>query len=137
MNFVLDASVTLTWCFSDESTAESYAILKNLETGIAFVPMIWPLEIGNILVVAERKKRISFSDISRFIELLDSVNIQVDSETAERGRHEILSLAHSEGLTTYDAAYLELAMRLGLPLASKDEKLCETAKRLGVTLLRG
>ena len=135
MNFVLDASVTLAWCFADENTPESVALLNQLEIGSAFVPAIWSLEVGNILTMAGRKQRISLADITRFVALLDNINIQIDNETAYKGLHEILSLAHAEKLTTYDAAYLELAMRRGIPLASKDSQLCKVAERLGVKVL--
>lgn len=135
MSFVLDASVALAWCFSDEETPESISLLDKLETETAFVPAIWSLELGNILVAAERRKRISYAKVSQFLELINSLNIQTDSETSNRAFHEILSLAYSEKLTTYDASYLELAMRLGLPLATKDMQLAKAAKQLGVRVI--
>lgn len=133
-NFVLDASITLAWCFSDEATPKSVSILEQLETSTAFVPTLWPLEVGNVLIGAERRKRITYSQIAEFIALLEGLNIRHDDETSARGFHEILSLSYSEKLTTYDAAYLELAMRLGLPLVSKDSQLCSVATRLGVAV---
>jgi len=135
MSFVLDASIALSWCFADESTPTTTALLERLETETAFVPQLWFLEVGNILIGASRKKRISQAKIAEFLDLLSNLNIQTDHETAVRGFHEILSLAQSEYLTTYDSAYLELAMRLGIPLASKDMELRKAAKRLGVELL--
>lgn len=135
MGFVLDASVALGWCFSDEAWPSSAALLATLETEKAYVPQIWALEMGNILVAAERKKRISFAKISEFLSLLEDLDIQVDHETSSRGFREIISLAHSEKLTTYDASYLELAMRLGLPLATRDAELQRAAERLGVITL--
>lgn len=135
MSFVLDASIALAWCFSDEATPLTTALLKKIESEKAYVPQLWTLEMGNILVTAERKKRISFAKIVEFLSILEELDIQVDHETSLRGFHEIMSLAHSEKLTTYDAAYLELAMRLGLPIATKDSALKEAAKRLGVVIL--
>jgi predicted nucleic acid-binding protein len=135
MNFVLDASIALSWCFEDENTPATDKLLIRLENETAFVPTIWTLEIGNILVVAERKKRITYADILKFIGLLDKLNIQVDNEAAFRGFHDILPLAHIEKLTTYDAAYLELAMRKGLSLASKDLQLRKVASKLGVDVI--
>ena len=132
MNFVLDASITLAWCFSDEATPLTNRLLDQLEIDSAFVPELWSLEVANILISAERKKRISYAKIAEFVSILGSLNIQVDKETANRGFREILSLAHAEGLTTYDAAYLELALRLGIPLATKDNQLLKAAKKLGV-----
>jgi predicted nucleic acid-binding protein len=135
MTFVLDASITLAWCFAEEATPRTTALLEKLTSEIAIVPTIWSLEIGNILLNAQRKKRISYADITQFLELLNHLNIQVDAETTDRSFHQILSLAHSEELTTYDAAYLELAMRSGSPLATKDLQLRKASSRVGVKLL--
>lgn len=134
VEFVLDASVTVAWCFSDESTAQTTALLESLETGKAFVPAIWPLEISNVLLSAQKRQRISYADSVQFLELLQNINIQIDLETVDKSFHEIFSLAHTENLTTYDAAYLELAMRLGIPLATKDRLLQQACTRLGVAL---
>ena len=136
MSFVLDASVTLAWCFSDESTPQTIALLETLETESAHVPQLWSLEIGNILIAAERRQRISYANIAEFLALLENLTIKVDGETSLRGFHDILSLAHSTRLTTYDSAYLELAMRLGMPLATKDIQLQKAAKQWGVKLIK-
>lgn len=135
MSFILDASITVAWCFSDEATPNTMRLLESLTTESAFVPELWALEIGNILIHAERRKCITYAKINEFISLLQNLNIKTDYETSLRGLREILSLAHSEKLTTYDAAYLELAMRLGLPLATKDTELAKAAERLGVLLI--
>lgn len=135
MNFVLDASIALAWCFSDEATPTTHRLLESLETETAFVPELWPLELGNILISAVRRKRITYAKITEFLTLLQNINIQIDNETSAKAFHEILSLAHSENLTTYDAAYLELAMRLGLPLATKDTQLSKAAIQLGVEII--
>lgn len=89
---------------------------------------------GKYSYFGRTKKRISFAKITEFLALIENLDIQVDNETSARSFREILSLAHSEKLTTYDAAYLELAMRLGLPLATKDKQLSDAALRLGVRL---
>ncbi len=135
MNFILDASITLAWCFSDEATPKTIALLERLEFESAMVPELWPLEVGNILIAAEKRKRISYANIKEFLSLLENLNIEIDTETASRGFSDIIFLAHSEKLTTYDAAYLELAMRYGLPLATKDIELIHVAKRLGVKII--
>lgn len=135
MNYVLDASVTLGWCFEDEATPGTTLLLDKLDKFTAFVPEIWSLEIGNILISAERKKRITYAKITEFLSFLHNLNIQTDLETSARGFREIISLAHSEKLTTYDAAYLELSMRLGLPLATKDNDLAKAAKKIGIQVL--
>lgn len=134
--FVLDASTALTWCFADEKNPEkTYPILERLANEPAFVPSLWMLEIGNVLVLAERKKRIDYAKIIDFIESLNGFDIRVDNETSKHAFHEIINLAYSEKLTSYDATYLELAMRLNLPLATQDQDLKQAAKKLGITIL--
>lgn len=135
MSFVLDASITLAWCFADEATPLTIGLLEKLESEQAHVPELWPLEVGNILINAQRRNRIVYAKVAEFLSLLENLNIQIDKETSLRSFHEILSLAHSEKLTTYDAAYLELAMRLGLPLATKDNQLSKAAEKLGVKVI--
>lgn len=134
MSFVLDASVTIAWCFQDEATLTTLTLLEKLATEEAIVPALWLLEIGNILLNAERKKGITRANIMKFINLLEALPIQADYSMTTQGLHEILNLATSQNLTTYDAAYLELAMHKGIPLATKDIKLQEAATRLGVLL---
>ncbi len=133
--FVLDASIALSWCFVDAQTNHTRQLLENLAVETAYVPSLWTLEVGNILISAEKRNRITFADVNRFLALLSQLNIKIDNETADRGFHEILAYAYAQKLTTYDAAYLELAMRMGLPLASKDKQLCEVAIRLGTEVL--
>ena len=135
MNFVLDASVTLAWCFRDEQTSATNSLLEQLETAQAFVPGLWTLEIGNILLSACRKQRITYANAKEFLSLLSELDIQIDDATASCGFYDIFSLAYAEHLTTYDAAYLELAMRLGLPLATKDKQLAKAAAQVGVKVL--
>ncbi len=135
MSYVLDASVTLAWCFRDEQTLRTDALLEQLETELAFVPGLWTLEIGNILLTACRRQRITYASATEFLNLLNALDIQVDDATAQYGFHDIFLLAHSEKLTTYDAAYLELAMRLGLPLATRDIQLSQAALRVGVKII--
>lgn len=135
MGIVLDASITLAWCFKDEATTETNALLINSSNETFYVPHLWSLEVGNILISAERKNRINYADIVHFIGLLDKLNIQIDHETHGKAFHDILTSAHSEKLTTYDSAYLELAMRRGCSLASKDQELCKAAAKLGVTVI--
>ncbi len=135
MNFVLDASIALAWCFSDEATPATMALLERLEIESAIVPELWSLEVGNILISAEKHKRISYANIKEYLALLENLPIEVDTETSSRGFSDIIFLAHAEKLTTYDAAYLELAMRYGLPLATKDSALIHAAKRVGVEII--
>lgn len=135
MTFVLDASVALAWCFGDEATAVTDAIRDRLIDESALVPANWPLEIANVLATAERRKRIDASDIATFLALLRPLDIGVDQTTAERSLAEILRLARDENLTAYDAAYLDLAIREGLSLATRDKALSDAARRRGVALI--
>jgi predicted nucleic acid-binding protein len=131
--FVVHNSVVMSWCFDDEGNSYAEAVLESLEAGEAFVPAIWPLEVGNALLVAERKKRLSQASVVRFLELLGGLPIAVEQETPERMLKEIVSLAREHQLSTYDASYLDLAMRLGLPLSTLDTSLVNAAQKCQVT----
>ena len=135
-DFVLDASVALAWCFEDEATATTQGVLERMTAEAASVPSIWHIEVANVLALAERRRRIMPAESAEFIARLESLAILVDEATASRAFTRILDLARGERLTAYDAAYVELAMRLGVPLASKDAHLCNAAERLGVSVLR-
>lgn len=132
---VLDASVALAWCFADEATPAAWEVLDRLEAEAAIAPNLMVLEVANILALAERKGRITPSGVANFVALIDSLPIEIDGQTAARALRQVPDLARSEPLTAYDACYLELAMRCGLPLASEDARLREAATRLGVALL--
>jgi len=132
---VLDSSVALSWCFDDEATEETREVLRQLHRDNAIAPSLLPLEIANVLALAERRQRISRSHVAEFVELVDTLAIEIDDQTSARALHDVLDLARGEQLTAYDASYLELALRLGLPLASTDAALRRAAARLGVGLL--
>jgi predicted nucleic acid-binding protein len=134
-SLVLDASIALSWCFNDEASPGTWDLLHMLQNSTAIVPTIWTLEVGNILSNAESKGRLSEAKILEFLDLLSQLNIETDLETTQRGFREILHIARSHSLSTYDASYLELAMRLGLPLGTKDKKLRQVASKLGVKTL--
>ncbi len=133
--FVVDNSVVMSWCFQDETSKYSDAVLDYLAGANAYVPAIWPLEVGNVLLVAERKNRLSQADSSRFIALLLELPIIVEQESPERMLGEILALARKYKLSSYDATYLDLAMRKGLPLATQDKSLVAAAKKCRVPIL--
>lgn len=133
--FVLDASIALAWCFTDEKSAATDDLLERLHSESGYVPALWALEITSILLMAERKKRISYATAVKFMDILLTLPIEVDLDANGKLSHEILLLAHTEKLTSYDAAYLELALRKGLPLASKDKALQAAADRLGLVVL--
>jgi predicted nucleic acid-binding protein len=111
------------WCFEEEATTATDRLLDRLLDDSAAVPALWHLEVANALALAERRGRITVADSAEFIELLDRLAIELDEETMPRAFGQILDLARSQRLTVYDAAYLELSMRLGVPLATKDAAL--------------
>ncbi|MBM3583992.1 MAG: type II toxin-antitoxin system VapC family toxin [Alphaproteobacteria bacterium] len=133
--FVLDASATAGWLFDDEKTMAGDALLASLRESSAMVPAIWPLEIANLLVSGERRGRISPERVERQLATLSTLPIHVDPETCDRAWDEILALARAHRLTVYDAAYLELALRLGLPLATRDGDLAVAARAAGVEVM--
>lgn len=107
----------------------------HLRQNDAAVPSIWPLEVANTLAMAERRGRITPADAAEFVALLDSLAVTVDPETRQHAFGRTLDLGRSERLSVHDASYLELAMRLGVPLATKDLDLAKAAIRLGVTVM--
>jgi predicted nucleic acid-binding protein len=133
--FVLDTSVTVAWCFEDETTPYTESVLDALVKGEALVPCLWPLEVSNVLVNAERRKRLTRAKVTRFLQLLGDLPITVDTEGLARVFTDILSVAREHDLSAYDAAYLELALRQGLPLATLDTGLHRAARQAGVQLL--
>jgi predicted nucleic acid-binding protein len=135
--FVLDCSVAVAWCIDDEASLATDALLERVRDEGAIVPQLWPLELGNVLLGAVRRGRLTTLDVTRRLELLAELPIEIDGETASRALREVLGLGRSEELTTYDASYLELAMRRGVPLATKDDALRNAARRNGVDLLLG
>jgi predicted nucleic acid-binding protein len=133
--FVLDASVAVAWCFDDESTPAAWTLLNRLRTAPGHVPALWALEIGNILLGAERRRRITRARTNEFLEILGELDIRVDPALPGRAFRDVLPLARERRLTPYAATYLELAMRLGLPLATKDTALARAATALRIKML--
>ena len=133
--FVLDCSATLPWVFHDEVSAAADRLLDELAHGAqAWVPALWHLELGNVLVGAQRKKRIDQAGIEAFLSRLQVYDISVDPDTMSQAWNKILDLALLHQLSTYDAAYLELALRRNLPLATLDTALIRAATTAGVGL---
>lgn len=135
MPLVLDNSVVVAWFFESEATSFTDRILADVIRGSAFVPAIWPLELTNALLTAERRQRLSSAEVARSITLIRSLSISVDSLGLDRAAGAVLALAREYRLTTYDASYLELALRENLPLATLDARLGEAAARAGVERL--
>jgi len=132
--FVLDCSVTMAWCFDDEASAYTDGVQDQLGDVRAVVPTIWPLEVANAAIVGERRKRLDEARSTRFFALLSGLPIVVDGDTSEQAFTAIAHLARTHNLSSYDAAYLELAIRRGLPLACLDGKLKAAAQTVGVQL---
>jgi predicted nucleic acid-binding protein len=131
-SFVLDASTTLAWCFEDETTAPAAGVLERLREQEARVPPLWLLELANGLVVAERRQRITRAESTRFLGLVGELPIRIDQASTLDLASSVIDLARDYELSAYDAAYLELALRLGEPLATLDQRLRSAAERAGV-----
>jgi predicted nucleic acid-binding protein len=131
---VVDASVALAWCFPDEASDYAEAVLIALEKRQALVPSIWPIELTNAIVVAERRKRIGHADILRFVELLDGLTIVQSALLVAESVRNVLPFAQEYILSAYDAAYLEVAARHNAVLATLDGGLKKAAKGAGVGL---
>lgn len=131
---IIDSSVAIAWCFLDEKDDYSQSVLDALASEPAFVPDLWHLEVANTLVVGERRKRSTQAETVAWMSFLAALPITVDDETKAHAFANTTHLARSHNLSAYDAAYLELAMRRGLPLATLDEKLSIAAQASGVPL---
>lgn len=134
--FVPDASVTLPWCFEDERTSFTESLLNRIRAREeAMVPSHWPAEVLNSLVQAKKRGRVPEENIQRFLRDLSSFPILVDHERSLTVWERVRRLAETHRLTAYDAAYLELAQRTGLPLATLDRELQKAARAEKVPLL--
>lgn len=132
MAFVLDASVTACWAFQDQNHADAEFALTRMRTDEAVVPALWWFEVRNILIVNERRRRIQPTDTAAFLINLSRLRIREDRSPVEDS---VLRLARDFELSVYDAAYLELAQREQLALATLDTKLRAAASGAGVAIL--
>ncbi len=135
MNFVLDNSVTMRWFFGDGKPRElAYAgkVLDIMKKASAIVPVTWGLEVANVIARAEAKGLVTEARSGAFLEMLEGVDIEVDTATFQHALSDTLQLARRYKLSAYDASYLELALRQGIPLATLDEDLQKAAKKAGV-----
>lgn len=135
MTFVLDNSVALAWCFEDEQTPSLVRLLESVIEAGCFAPVLWPIEAVNALLVAERRRRITPDKRAGYIHRLAALPVTIDhgEDGLLFGSLETLALQHN--LTAYDASYLALALRLGLPLATRDRALIAAAQATGVSLV--
>jgi len=130
MPYVVDPSVALAWLLPDETNARDDVIRQAIEGGAeAWIPVHWWLEIGNGLLMAERRKRIRPEQVDQALTLINALPLEEDADTAEQISGRTLTLARKHDLTIYDAAYLELAQRRGAILATFDEQLLKAAKK--------
>lgn len=133
-SFVIDNSVVMSWCFQDETNHYADAVLDRLSGAKAFAPSIWPLEVANVLLVAERRKRLSKADSTHFIKLLSQLPIIIEHEQPKKIMTDLLALARKNNLSSYDASYLFLSMKKDIPLATSDARLIEAARMLNVPI---
>lgn len=131
---VVDASVALAWCFPDEASNYADGVLVALEGHAILVPAVWGLEIANAVLTGERRKRLRQPEIRRFTTLLDSLSLVQDVQSVSEHVSNVLPLAREYNLSAYDAAYLELSIRHGTPLATLDGKLQKAAKKAGIEI---
>jgi predicted nucleic acid-binding protein len=134
MSFVLDASIAACWAFSDEDHPKAEAAFTRIRKDEALVPTLWWFEVRNILLVNERRKRITASDTDAFLRNLGRLAMRIDSTPDESA---VLRLSRIHRLSVYDAAYLELAQRETVMLATLDTDLQKAARVEGIPLIQG
>jgi predicted nucleic acid-binding protein len=128
--------VALAWCFPEESNTGAEKLLDSLAGGSrAIIPSLWPFEVANALLTAERRKRVSMAQVTAILKKLALLPIAVDAVQVESVFGDVLAVARQGQLTEYDAAYLELALRESLPLATLDDQLRRAARNAGVRLV--
>ena len=134
MPFVIDASVTLAWFFPDERPEYAARVIRRLKTDTALAPEVWPYEVANALLTAEHRSRLAISEAAHIANEARRLPIAVLQASTAQALGRFLDLAREQSLTVYDAAYLELAMREGLALATLDDDLRAAAERVGVPI---
>jgi predicted nucleic acid-binding protein len=134
--FVVDNSVVMAWCFEDGTSPYTERVLDQLRGTQALVPAIWPLEVANVLLIAERRDRLNEAQTAHFAQLLQALPIMVEEADLGRTLGPVLAIGRAHRLSAYDAAYLELAARQGFPLATQDSRLRKAAGNTGVALIQ-
>jgi predicted nucleic acid-binding protein len=133
--FVLDASLTLAWVFDEEETERTREVLARALEEAIVVPGVWPLEAVNAVLSGRRSGRFTDDEVALFVEALGGLEVEIDDRAPHVAFDELLSIASVRDITSYDAAYLELALRLEAPLATLDAGLARAARAAGVDLL--
>lgn len=134
-DFVLDYSVTMSWCFDDEVTDYGEAILDSLDNHQAVVPTIWPLEVTNVLLMAIRRKRLNKAKAAAFLDRLGDFPIELANSKPISAMSTIFSLGADKKITSYDASYLDLAIARNIKIATLDKGLIKAAKAVGVKII--
>ena len=135
MDYVIDCSIAVAWVLEDESSSEADSWGEALARGgSAYAPVIWQLEVANVLITAERRKRITVNEVDRIQSQLEALPIVVESSLDLSQRRAIVGLARDHELSSYDAAYLETSLRRKLPLATLDDRLKQAARETGVAV---
>lgn len=132
-SFVLDASATLAWIFGEADQSQNTDVLMANSELVA--PTLWRLEVVNSILSKERQKKITASQGSRYLMILDSLEIDLVNPPANQSLEQLALIARPHQLSSYDAVYLDLAVTLGLPIYSLDVNLQEAAKRVGLKLI--
>jgi predicted nucleic acid-binding protein len=131
---VLDCSVALSWCFPDEKSTSGQKLLQALADKTVIVPSLWFLEVSNAMIVGERRGRLSRGEVAEALQLLSRLPLEVDDRAGFPLATDLLTISRAHGLSAYDAAYLELALRRSAKLATLDRRLQIAAKAVGVTV---
>ena len=132
MPVIIDATVALSWLFEDETSDYADRVLDAVASDGAVVPAIWLLEVANGLLSGERRGRLSAAEVDEARDLLSALPLRIDAACATAPPAHGLALARAHGLTSYDAAYVEVAQRLGLPLATEDQAMLRAAQALAL-----
>jgi predicted nucleic acid-binding protein len=135
MAFAVDSSIALAWLLPDERAQDVDALADRLERDAAIAPSLWPLEVGNALVTARRRDRLTDRDVERLLGSLRELPVEIEAPPPEPWLANLVALARKHGLTVYDSAYLELAQRRRVPLATLDARLAAACNATGVTVL--
>ncbi|MEI6450771.1 MAG: type II toxin-antitoxin system VapC family toxin [Actinomycetes bacterium] len=133
--FVLDCSMTMAWAFRDETTPGTLDALELAAREACVAPGVWPLEVCNAVLTAQRRGRFTSDDVPLFLALVGRLRVSVDEGGLQRAFDDVLPLAMQHALSIYDAAYLELALRTKAPLATLDAGLARAARAAGVEVI--
>ncbi len=134
--FVIDNSIILTWCFGDQADAYADTVLDSLTAAGAVVPAVWPIELVDALLAAERRQRLREEDSDRFLSLLGQLPIIIDQRWPSTAMRDLIALDRAYHLSSYEAAYLDLALRESLPIATLNERMLQTGHRLRIPLYK-